>query len=384
MKTWLALLLCALLAACAAAPERQAVDRFFSDADFAPPADRIRAEDVFALSPSMKRYADTEIATRLRAAKGRQQALVEALYSKGELRLEYDSSLTRTAAQAFEAKSGNCLSLVIMTAAFAKELGIAVQYQSLFTDETLARSGDIHFVVDHINLSLGRRIGDFIGGARYPEVVTVDFLPPQDTSKLRVRLLSEATVLAMFMNNRAAEALARGRLDDAYWWSREGLVQDPTFVRGYNTLGVIYRRHGQPALAERALRYALAAEPANPQILSNLAQVVAEQGRAGEADALRQRLAQLESEPPFIYFERGQAALRAGDYATAVEMFSREVKRAPYYHEFHYWLAVSYAKLGNAALAREHLTLAMESSGNRADQALYAAKLDRMQASQLH
>lgn len=381
MRSWALLMLSALLTACATAPPRT-VDAFFNDPGFSAPSEPIRAEDVFALSPAMKAYLRSDIAAKLQT-RGRQLGLVEALYNKGDLRLEYDSTLTRNAAQAFDARSGNCLSLVIMTAAFAKELGLAVQYQSLFTDETLARSGDIHFVVDHINLSLGKRVGDMLSGARFPEVITVDFLPPQDSSKLRVRLLSEQTVLAMYMNNRAAELLADGRLNDAYWWAREAIVQDPGFVRGYNTLGVVYRRHGDLAEAERALRHALAQQPQNPQIVSNLAQVVADQGRTAEAGALRQRLAQLETDPPFAFFERGRAAFDRGDYRTAVEMFRREVDRAPYYAEFHYWLAVSYAKLGDAGQARTQLALAMEHSSTRSDRALYAAKLDRIRSSQL-
>ena len=383
MKTWAGLLLSALLVACATPPEPLPVASFFADAQFAPPSEPIYPEAVFALSPAMQRYLDREITDKLRT-RGRQQALIDALYSKGELRLEYDSAQTRNAAQAFDARSGNCLSLVIMTAAFAKGLGLAVQYQSLYTDETLARSGDIHFIVDHINLSLGRRLSDFVGTVRYPEVLTVDFLPPKDTSKQRVRQLSERTVLAMYMNNRAAEALARGRLNDAYWWAREAIVQDAAFTRAYNTLGVVYRRHGNLPEAERALAYALAREPKNPQILSNLVQLLADQGRVAEAGALRQRLAHLETEPPFFFYERGQAAMRGGDYAVARDLFAREVARAPYYHEFHYALALAHAKLGDAAQARKHLALAMESSTTRGDHDLYAAKLDRIGAVQSH
>ncbi len=383
MRAWAGLLLSALLVACATRPEQHAEMRFFSDAKFAAPTERIRAEDVFALSPAMKRYLDQHMADRLRRI-GRQQGLVDALYSKGELRLEYDSAMTRNAAQAFEARAGNCLSLVIMTAAFAKELGLVVNYQSLYSDETLARSGDLHFVIDHINLSLGKRLGDIPGGARFPEVLTVDFLPPQDSSKQRVRLLSEDTVIAMYMNNRAAESLARGRLDEAYWWSREAVMQDPAFTRAYNTLGVVYRRHGDLPEAEHALSHALAREPANPQIVANLAQVFSDQGRAAEAGALRQRLAQLESEPPFFFFDQGQAALRNGDVEAARELFAREVARAPDYHEFHYWLAVAHARLGDAKQARKHLALAMESSTAHGDRDLYAAKLERIRSAQLH
>jgi Tfp pilus assembly protein PilF len=377
------LLLSALLVACATPPAQQADARFFSDAKFSAPSEPIRAADVFALSPAMRHYLEHETADKFQR-RGRQQGLVDALYSKGELRLEYDSVVTRNAAQAFEARSGNCLSLVIMTAAFAKELGLAVHYQSVFTEESWARSGDMNFLIDHVNVSLGRRVSEIDRGSRFQEVLTIDFRPPQDSRGQRARLLSEGTVIAMYMNNRAAESLASGRLHDAYWWSREAIVQDPAFARGYNTLGVVYRRHGDLFEAERVLNHALAIEPSNPQIVSNLMQVVGDQGRPAEAGVLRQRLAQLESEPPFIFLDRGQAALREGDYATARDLLLREVARAPYYHESHYWLAIAYVKLGNAKQAREHLARAMDASPTRGDHDLYAAKLERIRSAQLH
>lgn len=382
MGARLVLLLSLLVAACATPPEQRADERLFDDAKFVPPAQRIRVEDVFALSPAMRRYLDHEIAERVRS-RGRQQGLVEALYSKGDLKLEYDSTMTRNAAQAFDARTGNCLSLVIMTAAFAKELGIPVQYQSVFTDETWARSGDIHFVIDHINLSLGKRLGD-PRIANSQDALTIDFLPQQDLRNQKVRLLSEKTVVAMYMNNRAGESLAHGRLDDAYWWSREAIIHDPAFVRGYNTLGVVYRRHGDLAEAARVLDHAMALDSSNPQIVANLAQVFRDQGRFVEADALQQRLALLETDPPFVFFYRGQEALRNGNYAAARDLFTREVERSPYYHEFHYWLAIAYAKLGDAKQARKHLALAVETSTTRGDHDLYAAKLDKLQSVQVH
>jgi hypothetical protein len=48
------------------------------------------------------------------------QLLFDALYGNGRLRLDYDSAMTRNATEAFAARSGNCLSLVLMTAAFAR------------------------------------------------------------------------------------------------------------------------------------------------------------------------------------------------------------------------------------------------------------------------
>jgi len=383
MRVLLALAGCALLAACATGPAQRADERVFADARFAPPSERIRAEDVFALSPAMKRYLEREIAEKARS-RGKQHGLVDAILADGELKLEYDSARTRNAAQAFEARTGNCLSLVIMTAAFAKELGIPVHYQSVYTDEIWARSGDIHLVIDHINLTLGRRLGEMALGALPPEVLTIDFQPQQDLRNQRSRELPEHTVVAIYMGNRAAEALALGRLNDAYWWAREAVLQDPALVRGYNTLGVVYRRHGDLMQAEQVLRYAMAQESSNPRIVANLAQVLSDMGRDGEAAAMKQRLAQLETDPPFAFFYRGQDALARGDYAAARALFEREVARAPYYHEFHYWLARAYAGLGDEAQVKKHLALAAESSTTRNDRDLYAAKLDRLRSNSAH
>ena len=156
MKHWAVLLAATLLAACATIPAPPSPDRLFNDAWFAAPAARISAADVFAVSPEMKRYLDTEIAAEL-VKKGRQQGLFDALYSRNQLRLEYESDMTRNAAEAFAARSGNCLSLVIMTAAFAKELGLTVSYQQAYADDTWSRTGDLYLSVGHVNLTLGNK-----------------------------------------------------------------------------------------------------------------------------------------------------------------------------------------------------------------------------------
>src|SRR5262245_44029789 len=101
--------LCLLLGACATAPV-QHPQFLLTDDLFKPATERIRVEDVFALSDEMRRYTRTEIIPRLRA-NDRNRGLFEALYNQAQLKLEYDSAVTRNAAQAFTARAGNCLSL---------------------------------------------------------------------------------------------------------------------------------------------------------------------------------------------------------------------------------------------------------------------------------
>ncbi len=251
-----------------------------------------------------------------------------------------------------------------------------------YTDETWARSGDIHFVIDHINLSLGRRLGEFLGGTNVSQdVLTVDFLPQQDLRNQKVRSAAENTVVAMYMNNRAAEALARGRVNDAYWWSREAVVQDPCLrarLQHARRRLPPPRRPGGGRARAGPRDVPGSVEPADHGQPGT--GVWRPGARRGGRRAPGSGWRCCEPDPPFAFFYRGQEALRNGDYAAARDLFAREVARAPYYHEFHYWLALAYAELGDVKGVRKHLGQAMESSTTRGDQDLYAAKLDQIRS----
>jgi Tfp pilus assembly protein PilF len=379
MRFSIVLLASLLVAACATAPVPISSDRLWNDSEFAAPSERISGNDVFALSPEMKHYLATDIAADVKI-KGTQQGLFDALYSKNQLQLEYESTMTRNAAQAFAARAGNCLSLVIMTAAFAKEMGLTVKYQQGYVDETWTRAGDLYLSIGHVNLTLGMKYSEI--GAHYydGDKLTIDFLPPADIRGMHTRTVREETIVAMYMNNRAVESMAVGQLDDAYWWAREAIAQDPKFISAYNTLGAIYEKHGNFAKAEQVLGYALASEPKNTRVMSNLVPVLRALGRDGEAIALANKLARLEPDPPFGFFERGMVAMRAGQYVLARDLFAKEVDRAPYYHEFHFWLAAAYVGLGEFDLARKHISIAIENSPTRGERELYAAKLAKLNA----
>ena len=382
-------LLCAfLLASCAVTPDAPRDTphhaRFFDDARFAPASERIGAAQVFAMSDDMRRYVEKEIVPRTKL-RGRQLALVDALYKKGDLKLEYDSAMTRNATEAFAARSGNCLSLVIMTAAFAKALDLPLEYQKVFVDDAWTRAGNLYLAIGHVNLTLGKRRTEELAYAsrvgKKPiesEGLTIDFLPPDDMRSVRTRAITEDIVVAMYMNNRAVEALARGRIDDAYWFARDAVAQSPAFLVAYNTLAAVYHRHGDLAQAEAVLRFVVDREPANTQAMANLVRVLADAGKTEDSQRLAAALAKLEPEPPFAFFNRGMAAMRAGDLQAAKASFEREIARSPDYHEFHFWLAVAHVGLGENAQARKHLAIAVRNSTNRSDHDLYAAKLDRL------
>ena len=380
MRIWAVSVFCALLAACATAPPAPAPVGLLHDELFRAPSTPVGADDIFALSDEMRRFVRADIADDL-VAKGTRQGLFDALYAKGQLKLEYDTMVTKNASQAFATRSGNCLSLVIMTAAFAKELNLPVRFQRGVAGETWSRSGNVQYFIGHVNLTLGVKSADVGFGRAAADQMTIDFLPPAETRTMSMRVIDEKTIVAMYMNNRAAEAFILGKMDDAYWWARGAILQNPQFVSSYNTLGVVYQRKGHLPEAEAALAFALQREPDNTRVMSNLASVLGSLGRDEESLALSSKLERLEPDPPFRYLNLGMIALQKGDYRTAHDLFAKEVARAPYNDEFHYWLAVADVGLGETESARWELARALEYSSTRQDYDLYAAKLARIRGS---
>ncbi len=380
MKRLIILVCALLLSACASTAIRPAVPpaaQLFSDQGFAPASEDVGAAQILAVTPAMKRYVDD--ALRSQRDKPPHRALFDALYRRDQLKIEYDSANTRTAAQTFEARAGNCISLVLMTAALGREMGLQVRYQRVNVDENWSRAGSLYISSGHVNIMLGRA-KQYQAGYDASAFLVIDFLPPADIRNLDAQEIEENTVLAMFMNNRAAEALVAGQLDNAYWWARSAILQDPDFYSAYNTLGVIYKQHGDLALAERTMRYMARLTPSSTVPLYNLARILDSMGRDAEARAVREQLAQMEPNPPFYYFNLGQKAMQEGNYYKARALFARELERQPGYHEFHFWLALAAYKLGDLRLADKHLKLALENSTTRRDHELYAGKLERLRA----
>lgn len=354
---------------------------------FGQPPRPAEATGVMALDAGMRDFVDRLL---LQAPRDRDRArrLAEALYSRVELQLEYDSRVTRNAAQAFAARSGNCLSLVLMTAALARGLGLDVSYQSAALADAYSRNGSFTVQTGHINLVLApRQSRSYQNGVSYQhdlESLRIDFLPPEAIRGLRTVPVSEQRVLAMFMNNRAFEALQRNEPAAAYAWVREALLSDAGFWPAYNTLGVIYQRAGQPVAAAAAFEQVLAQDPDNLPAMANLAPVLRALGR--DADAGRWTARQLVLQPfaPFHFLGLADAALSRGDLAGARDLLAREAAVTGDSHELFFLRARLQLAMGREGQAAAELQRALDSADTQAQRQAYAAKLQRLRALASH
>lgn len=372
----LVLPLAVLLCACATPPTSLPDPPPSRDDLFGPSSEDTNPDRVLALSDEMRAYADGELRARMSRRDAR-LALVEALNKRSQIKIDYDATRTGNAAETFAARNGNCMALMLMTSAFARHLGLEFTFRNVLLPPEYSRADGLTMQNGHVNLLIGQTTLRSLWSAND---VVVDFLPLPEGTTQRVEVIDVNTVLAMYMNNRAAERLAEGRLDDAYAWSRAARRQAPAYSPAINTLGVIYLRRGALAEAEQALRYVLAREPENTAALTNLVSLLRTQGRGQDAEPLAATLHRLQPLPPFELFEQGRQALAAGNAARARELFDKELRLQPFQHEVHFWAAQAALLLGDERQATEHLRQAMDYSPTLAGQKLYAAKLDRLRA----
>lgn len=378
-RPW-ALLLCLALGACADGPAPIAASEpLFSDASFAPPSERIVAADIFKVSPDMRAYLDSRVAEEV-AQHGEARGLVEALFKDRRLQLDYDAEYTRNAAQAFDARAGNCLSLAIVTGAMAKELGLQVRYHSVTTSEHWERDGDLLELVGHVNVSVGMPVPKVRTWGFNTDSWTVDFLSPSDMkgpghpSDFRIPHRSDVPEQP---GRRGLGAQAHGR---RVLVDQKRRRIEPSFSSLYNTLGIIYFRKGMLARAESALHFALSLEPDNSETWNNLALVLRHGGHAEQAAAIERQHPSSGAATLAAAIDGGMKANESGDYARALELFKRALRTSSDNHELHYLLAVTYLNLGDRRLAMEHLLKAEDDSTTARQRSIYASKVELLKS----
>ena len=383
MRRCIIIFICLLLTACESTPllPLKSGD-LFQDQLFTAPRKPIHAEDALALSDSMRDFARTNLRHNLGHVDNKdiRMVLINALYHKGGLRLEYYSDQTRTAAEAFDFKSGNCLSLVLLTAAFAKELNLTYHYQVVIGATDWNQSDNFFLSIGHVNIVLDDIPSEFELKTWTAGPVVIDFLTPEKAAMLQTQTIEENTVLAMYLNNRAVETLMQGKVNEAYWFAKAALQEDTRFYNAYLSLAIIYRTVHHPELAEMVLERVAEYDPNDANLLTDQELVLKDLGRDAEAKDVAQRLAILEQDKPWGLYFRAQTEFKAGHYDNAKRLYQQEIKRDPEHHEFEYGLALTYLKLKDTQNAVIHLERAIELCTTTHPRDLYQLELDRIKS----
>ncbi|AZG74554.1 tetratricopeptide repeat protein [Shewanella livingstonensis] len=277
---------------------------------------------------------------------------------------EYRDNVTRTANETVLSRQGNCMSLVVLSAALADALNVPVEFNDIDVEPVWDRRGGFYFVNGHVNLRLLPPTASNTVLFRAADVL-VDFLPERSVRAYHRKRVNKRQLTAMFYNNIAAEALIKADYDTAYALVKKSIQLDPHYVAAINTLAVIYRHQGYETEAEYAYRVALQVDSQDLSSLYNLALILGEQGRLDEWAEVHKVLELARINNPFYYFDMAQQAYFDKQYQDALVWYKRAVKKADYRHEFYFGLSRAYWATGETGLAEKNLKRAMAlSDGN--------------------
>ena len=137
---------------------------------------------------------------------------------------------------------------------------------------------------------------------------------------------------------------------------------------------------GQDESAEKIYHYALDQTEGSLNLLSNYAVLLEHQGRLGALQNLEKRLANIEDDNPYRWFDIANQQFAKQNYRKALRYFKRSVKTAPYLHEGYFGMAKSYYRLGQWLDASDNIRKASDLAFTSDEANLYQAKLRELKS----
>ena len=332
-------------------------------------------DEIFALDDDMKLMVAEKL-TPEQNIKRRALKLLKFIFNSENISLTYARNANVTARQAFHNQQANCLSLTILAYSLAKEANLAVSFQQINTPEYWVRNGRYNFLTGHVNLLVKQKQDH---GKSYnfgSDGFQIDFDPLASKSTFKRAVIDKEIVLAMFYNNKGAQALVEKNYAKAYHYFKTSVDVAPYFSQTWGNLGVLYKLTNQIEEAELTYRYAVDLNDKNLTALENLSILLFQEQNFEEATTIKDKLQTIRRKNPYYYALLADDAFYSGNNATALLYYKKAIKLDRNVHEFYFGLAKVYSKMNEIRLAQESIERAILHNNSRGTNRLYTAKLN--------
>lgn len=215
-----------------------------------------------------------------------------------------------------------------------------------------------------------------VGSNSYRYVVDIN--PAIVSMPLKRQKISDQQVLSLYYSNKSMEFLLNQDMGQAYAYTREALITDPTSTAAWNNLGVLYSRIGQLDHASRVFLMAIEVDENAYSARSNLASVYQRQGKAELAATMTASVEEFRKENPYYHQSLAQEKLNGGDYEQAIVHLEDAVARKHNELHFYHELAIAHQQLGNDEEVIENLTSARRHARG-AERIRFSGKLKALQ-----
>jgi Flp pilus assembly protein TadD len=308
----------------------------------------IAGEEMLRLSPEMRQFLRQHVNTGA-ADKFKMQQLLDALMGSNEFELEYDET-TRTAAETFRLRRGNCMSFTALFVSLARGAGLIAKFQEVDIPPDWS-TGDTLFVLNlHINVKL--ELG-------YSGTRAVDFNIGDFKSHYDVEVIPDRRAIAHFFNNMGVERMQTGDVVDAVVFFRQAILEsDGDFSPAWTNLGLLYRQAGHFEHAEAAYLQAIKVDQRDNVAMSNLVSLYERQGDSENAEVYRRKVDQHRMRNPHLRYQLARTAYAEGDIDTAIEHIKYAIRKAKDEPDYAFLLGLCHLAKGDEDKARSWVTRA--------------------------
>lgn len=354
--------------------QQQPLQELYADHYFIGPAAEIETlDDIFRLPAETEAEVRKFVGRQHTDMHQRGRELLEYLFYYADTGLSYEHSATSTAQETLHLRRANCLSLSILTYSLAKAAGLQAEFQDVQIPEYWVSRSGLSFLNGHVNLRLKASTSQSSLYSYINRDVIVDFDPYSKEQSFPVSVITETTVLAMFYNNKAAQAQVDQNYPLAYQYYKAATQADPGFSVSWANLAVLYRITGLTDYALKAYQHSLALNPRATNTLSNLAVLYRSTGDIAQAELLERRVLAQRRNNPYYHVMLGDEQLPRQP-EEALRHYRQALSLNAEVHEAYYGIAQSYYLQGNVPLAGLYLEKASQHSSSTDDQRRYQHK----------
>jgi len=335
-------------------------------------------DEIFALDDRVKSFLKAKL-SRNDSARDKVHTLVSSIFDHSDLHLLYENSANTIAVDTFQNKAANCLSLSILTYAMAEYAGLDVTFQEVFIPEFWTMRNGFSLRNGHINLVIypqEKVHREVVYGPK--KGVEVDFDRTIRKKKLPKKQIGKKRVVAMFYNNKGADALVNGDMVRAYAYFRQAVLLEPNFGAAWVNLGIIYRRGGYLPLAEQSYQQALVINDDDTTAMENLAYVYELSERGVKAQQIRNILKRKRLSNPNYHFILGEQAYFRDDWHQAIGHYRAAIRLDKRKHEFYFAVSKAYYQLGDINRSQDYLKRAKKIAKEDSIEARYQGKLNML------
>ena len=333
------------------------------------------SQEVFAIDDDMKLMVETKLRPE-RNVKKRAAKLLQHIFSQDNIDLNYESGANITAIEAYHTQKANCMSLTIMAYVLAKEAGLDIDFQDVQIPEYWVRNGKYNLLTGHVNLVITKpqEVGKVVIWGK--NILQIDFDPYVIKRSFPRKIIDKSTVLAMFYNNKGAQALVDFNYTKAYAYFKAATTIAPDFDISWGNLGILYRLTNHTDLSITTYKYAIALDDKNLTAMTNLAIALNLQGKTEEVIEIQKKLHEKRIKNPFYHALLADEAFYNGNIEIAIKHYKRAIRLNRTIHEFYFGLAKVYYRANRITLAKNAMARAISLNRGRQIEQQYIAKLN--------